>query len=131
MYSARRGDENSISKLQEAFEFFVREVYEKKNEYQAEVLGKFYEFGLATQKNYEKAIECYQISVNSGNVDAYNSLGSLYYSGIGVPVDLSMAYDYFLKAANKGNHSALNKLGNMYLRGIYVEKDANQALSYL
>ena len=122
----------SLSKIAEAFEFFNTSVYEDRRYFNAEVLGKFYEYGIGTEQNFEKAIKCYKLAYERGrNNAALMSLGSIYYYGIGVEKDIGKAYEYYKIAAEKGNPAAFNKLGNMYLRGIHVEKDLNEALSYL
>ena len=63
-------------------------------------LAKFYR----ESKNYEMAIECYQIGADKGNTDSQYYLGLLYTAGYDeVPPDNIKALNLFEKAASKGD----------------------------
>jgi len=93
-------------------------------------LGYMYSNGYGVEKDYNKAVEYYTISHNSGNIIASHNLGFMYLNGYGVEKDYNKAIEYYTIAHNSDNIIATCDLGMMYLNGYGVEKDYNKAIEY-
>jgi len=93
-------------------------------------LGECYFYGVAADKNVERAIENYKKSADSGFPPALFDLGTLYEKGVVVPKDFTIAVDYLQRAADFGYAPAQNSLGALYAKGIGLVKDQQIALNY-
>lgn len=76
---------------------------------------ELYELGMSyyREKNYERAVECFDQAVNLGSVEATYQLGFCYEYGYGVDKNNDKAYRYMLVAANGGNKYAQYTIGFM------------------
>ena len=68
----------------------------------------FFEIGKKYEKNkdYEKALEFYELAANLGDAEALSKIGHLYFEGTVVKYDYEKALYYFTRAAEKGNEEA-------------------------
>lgn len=73
-------------------------------------LGKMYEEGLGTSKNYKFARIWYQKAANKGHSAATFKLGTLYEKGLGVTANKRKAMRLYEEAANNGNLDARARL---------------------
>lgn len=79
--------------------------YENHNE-EFDVIGSIYDvLGLAytldtTEKNIDKAIQCFNKALDLEYTCSYRELGDLYYYGNGVEVDLEKARECYVKSVN-------------------------------
>ena len=66
-------------------------------------VGHYYEYGIHTEVNYEKAAEWYEKAAAKNHADALVHLGMFYAQGKGVPKDNSKAFQSIQKAAMTGD----------------------------
>lgn len=91
-------------------------------------VGYFYETGVGTPRNPQKAGEWYEKSAYEGNLDAFNNLGSLLLNGNGVEKDYYGAFNIFKTAAEAGNTTSMLNLAQMYQKGQGTDVDYDQML---
>jgi TPR repeat protein len=108
-------------------EFYI-EVSQEENSQAQNNLGYCYQYGIGTQKDFNKAFKLYIKSAEQGNSDAQNNLGYCYKNGIGTQIDVKKAIELYTLAAEQGNLSGQYNLGHCYEHGIGVTKDANRAV---
>jgi uncharacterized protein len=100
-------------------------------------LGNLYEQGLKDGEevivpvNLKSALDCYRLSAQAGNVQAYYSVGMFYQSGTIVDRDLSKAFSSFLRAANAGIVPAQFQVGGLYQQGGGTTQDNIAAMAWL
>ena len=96
-------------------------------------MASMYLYGRGVTQNYEKALECYNTLIESGNATAldYYFVGYMYRKGLGVLPDFDEAIKYFEKASNMGCTAASEELGFLYYDGIDVNRDYYTAYFYL
>ena len=83
------------------------------------------------QKNYTKAIECFNTSINNNNNSNSSCfLALMYMNGDGVKQDYNKAKELFELSSQQNNHYAFLGLGNLYRYGLGVEKDIDKASFY-
>ena len=75
-------------------------------------MGRLYADGKGVETDYQKALECYNIAKESGNVEAIYNIAALYYEGKGVAKDRKKAKQLMKEAAKKGSQSAQYFLDN-------------------
>ena len=75
-----------------------------------------YDIGLDFYKkrNYDKAMNNFQIASNNNDNKAMLAIGIMYANGDGVKRDIKQAIKWYNKAAENGNSYAYSKLGNFY-----------------
>lgn len=80
------------------------------------------------QNDYTKAVGCYQLAAEKGNLIALYMLGRCYYRGTGVEESLDTAIKYWRTAFVKGDlcHSPY-ELGCCYFFGEGVEEDEKES----
>ena len=81
------------------------------------------------KKQYEKALEIYQLLADRDNAEAQYQLGSFRNSGnCGLNVDKEAAVTWYRKAAEQGHTDAQTSLGYCYAKGIGgLSKDSRKA----
>ncbi|MFA7028631.1 MAG: ATP-binding cassette domain-containing protein, partial [Sulfurovum sp.] len=77
-----------------------------------------------------KALEWYQKSADSGNVNAMYQIAIMYRDGNGPKKDTSKHLEWLKKAAENGHVLSQLTLGNMYRDGIRVESDESEAFRW-
>ena len=82
------------------------------------ILGKLFNCGLGTEKNYEKAEFWYLKAAEQNNVSAQNNLGYLYEE----MEEYMKAEFWYLQAAEQNNVDAQNNLGTFYEDGDDFQK---------
>ncbi|KAF0543570.1 HCP-like protein [Gigaspora margarita] len=94
-------------------------------------LGYFYENGICTDKDDQKAFIYYLKSADGGNATAQNEIGYYFENGIGTDKDENKAFQYYLKSAENavegGSIEAQNSLGLCYQNGTGTIKDEKKA----
>ena len=95
-------------------------------------LDAFYDKGVAhyANKEYDKALECYEKAAKHGHANAQCNLGYMYENGRGVPQDYAKAVEWYRKAAEQGYASAQYNLGVMYANGHGVAQDYAKAAEW-
>jgi len=87
------------------------------------VIGNKFLSGNGVPKDINKAIECFRMSAEQGDVEAQYTLGLIFAFGNGVPVDGDEAKLWFRMASEQGYAEAQNKLG----LGCFNDNDFTQA----
>jgi TPR repeat protein len=82
------------------------------------------------EKDYAKALKCFEESVEAGFIPAYNMLGSFYYNGLGVERNLEKAVYYTQKGADAGDLEAQISIAGMLANGQGVAQNKPLAISY-
>ena len=77
-----------------------------------------------------KALEWFQRSADSGNVNAMYQISIMYRDGNGPKKDISKHLEWLVKAAENGHVPSQLTLGNMYRDGIRVESDESEAFRW-
>jgi TPR repeat protein len=94
-------------------------------------LGRFYEGGIGTTQNYERAMEYYLAAAkNHRSGAAMNRLGLMHEKRLGIPVDLIQAAAWYEKAADFHEASGSINDGRLYLEGKGVERDPAEAVRW-
>ncbi|MCM1488204.1 MAG: relaxase MobL [Firmicutes bacterium] len=93
-------------------------------------LGRLYNFGYGTEKNYSEAFKWFEKAALKGNSYAQYSLGSLYYYGNGTEQNYEKAFEWYKKSADLNNAFACYSTAKMLEEGIGIEKDSEQAKIY-
>lgn len=100
-------------------------------------LGRFYDRGCKTHRDYKHAAELYRLAAEQGDGQAQLLLGCMYREGRGVSQDFALALEWFHKAAgqktnlyNVSTAWAQSYLGEMYLTGQGVAVDYATAFQY-
>ena len=91
-------------------------------------IGKMYDRGLGTDRDYSEAKKHYEQAKN--NKYAEFSIGNMYKYGNGVDIDHVKAAEYFRLSADKGMPYASYNLGNAYENGQGVESNKDMAGKY-
>ena len=81
-------------------------------------------------KDYDSAMEYYQMDADQGNPKGWLAIGSLYHHGDGVEQDYARALEYFQQAADRDVPEGFYGLGELYAEGNGVEKDEKKAIEY-
>jgi len=76
-------------------------------------IGRMYEDGKGTPKNYFKAAKLYKSAAQKGHPAAQFFLGVLYGSGKGVPQNFELSKKWLQKSADQGVSGAEELLGTM------------------
>lgn len=93
--------------------------------------GEMYRYGIGTDKNGQKAFDCYKKAAALGSVDAVVKVGRAYMNGIGVPVDYEESLRLFEAAAGQDNPEAMVLLAYQYENGKGAATDYGKALEWL
>lgn len=81
-------------------------------------LGIYYYKGLGTERNFEKAVECFETAAAMGHKVAEFNLGFCYERGEGVEKNLKKAFEQFNKADSADFHLAKVHLAFYYALGL-------------
>ena len=135
MYLYGRGCEADKEKAELCFEkayrlFTEAEKSAKKPGYLRYRIGKMHAAGHGVAKDYTKAAEWYERSLEEKNPFAAYALGSLYRRGQGVAWDMKKAFELFKMAAedtDRPNAYAAYELGKMCKTGLGTEVDEAMA----
>jgi len=95
-----------------------------------EIIGEFYQYGSAGEKNAAKAVTWFTKAAHVGYAPAQYQLGVAYYNGDGVAQDKKTAAAWLIEAAKRGNADALYAVGNMYDLGDTLPNDPSKAIVY-
>lgn len=92
-------------------------------------IGKFFNMGLGTEKDYTVAREWFEKASRNENRFAHYSLGNIYFYGQEVDQNYNKALDCFLLAekADGGNAYASYKIGDIFSKGKGVEVNQQEA----
>lgn len=93
------------------------------------VLGIWYEKGIGTEQDYNRALEWYKKSAEQEYAIAYGNLGDLYYYGDGVGEDIQKAVEYYTIGANLNSPVCMYNLAYCYYSGEGIKKDQRKAFS--
>lgn len=103
--------------------------------YAGTILGRFYADGIGTQKDLQKAAECYKYAAEQNEPLGMRRLGRCYQDGNGVEKDeekaaawYKKAFMWYRKAAESGDVKAMKELAKCYLGTLGVEEDAKKAV---
>ena len=77
------------------------------------LLGRCYDIGLGTAKDYATAAKYYRTAAKAGSARAMNNLGMMYMKGQGVAKNLKTAEKYFKQASDLGLAMAERNLKNV------------------
>lgn len=77
-------------------------------------IGRYYEFGIGTEKNRKLAFKHYKHAVDIGDKRALLDLGRCYASGIGVAFNFKLASKYLSMAKELGQSGADSELYRIY-----------------
>lgn len=94
------------------------------------LIGFMYYNGWSLPKDYNQAMNWYQLAAAQNNSDAQTNIGVLYESGYGVPKDYAQALSWFQKSADQGNAAGQDNLGFLYDQGWGVAQDYRRAMSW-
>ena len=94
-------------------------------------LGYYYENGIGTEQNYEKAVECYEQGHKLGELYSTYNLAIMYIYGRGVEKDIDHAVTLLFHAGKNGLTIACEKLYELYSNEEYGIKDENLATHWL
>lgn len=94
------------------------------------MLGRCFENGWGTVKDYVQAVHHYRTAAESGLDWALYNLGHMLLNGSGVTCDRDAAFDCYACAAAKGHVRAMNLLGRCYEEGWGVAPDRAQARAW-
>ncbi len=72
------------------------------------------------ERNFEQAVEYFDIAAQAGDIDAMYWLGKCYWRGVGCLRDTSGAISCFENAANRGHVAAAKKLAQCFQEGEHV-----------
>src|ERR1043165_2919689 len=86
-------------------------------------LAIYYQYGIGTEKNLERAFHWCQKAGENGNTVSLYILGEYYELGNGVEKDELKAFEYYKKSAENGYIDAIFYLGYCYIKGIGTEID--------
>ena len=73
--------------------------------------------GRGEPRNYEKAVQLFDVAARAGDADAMYQLGKCYLKGIGCPRDPSGGVSCFEQAAKLGHSGATLRLGECFEKG--------------
>lgn len=93
-------------------------------------IGKMYNCGLGTEKDFGKAFEWFEKAVIAENKYAQYSLGSLYYYGNGTEQNFEKAFALYKKSADKGNAYGCYQAAKMLESGVGAEIDLEKSDEY-
>ncbi len=114
-----------------AFTYFSRAAENGDSEAMFE-LGKLYEKGIGTERDFAKALDYFQKSADLGFADAINDLGFLYFQGAdGLKRDADKAIQLFLKAADLRHPQAMYNTAALIDDGLIKGKNPQDAAHYL
>ncbi|MHB1948018.1 MAG: tetratricopeptide repeat protein [Gammaproteobacteria bacterium] len=83
------------------------------------------------QKNYQKALECYNRAAGIGSADAIYMLAECFANGQGVDTNHKQAMELYHQAAIAGSRFALYRLGLYYMQGFLdVPPNPEKAVEY-
>lgn len=83
-------------------------------------------------KDYQTALQEFEILAAQGNLVAQHNLGFMYQAGEGVLLDAAKAFDWYLLAAEQGHAESQYKVGLLYLYGPRgVRKSNSEAMRFL
>lgn len=83
--------------------------------------------GRSVERNFERAVELFDIAARAGDIDALYRLGKCYLRGIGCAKDPAGAASCFERAAGCGHAAAAFKLGNIFEEGIGAPRSSELA----
>lgn len=93
-------DLDSMITIGDAIDFYNSEL-KKGNLNALFKIGTFYQFGIGTNRNMFKAIECYEVAARNNHKEAQLTLGSIYKEGyLNVPINTDKA-EYYFKLASQ------------------------------
>ena len=121
-YSKLKDYENAYKYIKKAL------AIQPKNGLYNRVIGYYYENGLGTDKDINKAIKHYEIAHEQGNTNSTLDLGLIYRNKKNTVYNIDKAIDYLKQAADKGNNEALGFLADAY---IHNKKDYKKAYDLL
>lgn len=96
----------------------------------AAAVGRMYEWGRGTDKEYAEAVKWYTVAAENGSAEAMHDLASMYALGNGVPQDYEAAVKWSEKAALGGSASAAYTLGIAYRDGWGVKPDEEKSFEW-
>lgn len=96
------------------------------NEYAQEILGHYYDVGLACDQDSEKAFKWCLVAADAGLSSAQVYIGNAFYVS-GTETDIAKAIHYFKLAAAKGHPEGQFMLGYFYNIGLGIEQDYTEA----
>lgn len=92
------------------------------------ILGCFYNTGIGTVQDTDKAFAWFEKSANQGFNKAIYNLAKCYELGKGTTVNLHKSAELFKKLCNYNFIPSYNILGIYYIKGLGVEKDVKKAI---
>ena len=114
-----------------AFKCFVTDAKKNNNPQSQFLTGFFLYHGTGVKKNYEYALQWFELAAEQGNADAMFYIGEIYKNGKGVMKDINKAAVWYLKAAELDHTEAQFNIGFCYKNGKGVPKNDIEALRWL
>ena len=123
--------ETSIQDHKEALKW-LQKAAARNNYIAMHELGQMYRYGMAVDRDFQRAAELFRKAAEGGGIDAsMYALGKMYKKGMGVKTNDEEAFRWFQRAVAKNNHLAMYELGTMYLHGIGIKQDVQRGLNLL
>ena len=88
------------------------------------------EFALIAERDYEKAINFFLLSLKEGNVEAYLFLGEIYKSEDNGSKDYNKAFNYYFEGSKKGNARCCYETAVCYKTGLGINQNFDTAIKY-
>lgn len=116
-----------------SFEWYQKaadNTYDRLHKSQAKYkLAEYYENGIGTAKNLEKAVELYRRAAWGDNSEAQMKIADMYLNGVGVERNFTQAVFFFKKAAEQNDPVAYANLARLYYDGKGVIKNHAEAFN--
>lgn len=127
IYLNKDYDANNTSKQDhlQTLDFYVRT---SNYSYSANYLGYMYENGIGIDQNYSKAIELYELAIESNDPAAMNNLANMYEHAKGLERNYFKAIELYEKAIKLNYSTAMNNLARMYQCGKGIERNYSKAI---
>mgnify|MGYP001472967026 CR=1 FL=1 len=94
-------------------------------------LAQYLGYDFTETEQWEKALNCFQISEErDNNAYAQSWLGTIYAKGYGVPINYKLAFKWTSLAAEQGDANSQYNLGQMYRKGQGVKQDYKAAVKW-
>ncbi|GBB88654.1 hypothetical protein RclHR1_15210001 [Rhizophagus clarus] len=108
------------------FEYLLDNIYKQQSVF---LLAIFYNHGIGTEKNENKAFELYIEAAENGDIDALNALQYYYQRGIGTEENKNKVFKLYKEAAQIGKVDAIHHLGYCYENGIGTKRNKIKAFN--
>jgi len=116
-------DEWNMGNVKEAFKLFCKAAMQNDDSAQNN-LGYFYDNGIGTKKDEDKALYWYKKAFRNGNIAAINNIATIYRDR----GNNRRAFFWYKKAVDAGDKDALVEIGERYYKGEGIKRDYKLAV---